>query len=104
MRSQTRFADRMGYSMRTKLAFSLLSAAFLLVITAPVSQGQGKNGFGGFPGGGFPGGGFGSPRDPNVIFDFLAKGRGYFLASESRRSGDALNQFLASKGVNNGQV
>ncbi len=93
--------------MRTKLAFSLLSVALLLVITAPDSQGQGKRGFGGgFPGGGFPGGGFpgGSPRDPNVIFDFLAKGRGYFLAAESRRSGEALNQFLMSKGVNNGQV
>src|ERR1700736_1548351 len=96
--------------MRYKFAFALVAVALLLVLFAPVTRGQGKKGFGGFPGGGFPGGGFpgggfsGGNRDPNMIFDYLSKGRGYVLATESRRLQEPLSQFLDAKGITNGQV
>lgn len=105
--------------MRYRLAVAFLSVALLIVVVTPAINGQGKSRFGGgFPGGGFPGGGFpggGFPggggfgggfgnRDPNQMFDFLAKGRGYFLVTDTNRLREPLTQFLQGKGITNGQV
>jgi len=98
--------------MCRKIAFLLISLTLMLLLLAPSSSpGQGRGGFGGggFGGGGFGGGGFkggfGGPRgDPNQMFDFLAKGRPYFLTTESNRLRAPLDQFLQTKGITSGQV
>jgi Ca2+-binding EF-hand superfamily protein len=100
------------FVMRFKIAFACVPIMVIILLVLPdSSSGQGKGGWGGgFPGGGggFPGGGKGGKggfgRDPNAAFDFLAKGRGYFLASENMRLREPLTQFLQDKGVTNGQV
>jgi Ca2+-binding EF-hand superfamily protein len=67
--------------------------------------GGGGFGGGGFGGGGNPfGGGFGGNRDPNAMFDFLAKGRPFFLTSETRMLREPLEKYLESKSITNGQV
>src|SRR5262245_35407559 len=101
---------RIGFGL---CAFTLMFLLFVPATQAQKKKGGFGGGFpgggggfpgsgGGFPGGGFPGGGGGFPgggfggfggaggfkggqRDPNAMFDFLAKGRGYFLASETSR-------------------
>jgi hypothetical protein len=42
--------------------------------------------------------------DRNQSFDFLAKGRGYFLVTEQKRLREPLEQYLQEVGVTNGQV
>src|SRR5438874_2665940 len=81
--------------------------------------GKGGNPFGGFGGGGgmtFPGGGFGGGfgggnpfagggrGDPNMMFDMLARGRPFFLVTETSRLREPLSKYLESKGITNGQV
>ena len=65
-------------------------------------------GGGGFGGGGFGGSGFGgfggAVNDPMRMFDSLAKGRPFFLVTETRLFRVPLEQFLAQKGITNGQV
>lgn len=102
--------------MRSRMVFAVASVALIALLT-PSLRGQGKSrgGFGGFPGGGFPGGGGGFPgggfpgggfgnRDPNQMFDFLARGRGYFLVTDTNRLREPLTQFLQTKGITSGQV
>jgi hypothetical protein len=97
--------------MRYRIAFAVMSVALLLLVLEPASTlGQFKKKGGGFPGqGGGPGGfgGFG-PRggggDPNTQFDFFAKGRPYFLVTDSPRLSGPLGQFLQEKGITSGQV
>jgi hypothetical protein len=92
--------------MRYKIGVALFSVALLVFLVVPPTQGQGKKSFGGF--GGFGGGDFGGfggrNRDPNQMFDFLAKGRPYFLVTETTRLREPLTQFLQTKGITNGQV
>jgi hypothetical protein len=84
--------------MRYRIAVALVSITMVVLAFAPSSTlGQ----FGGKKGG-FGGGGFGGPKDP---FDYLSKGRGYFLVDESPRLRDmGLGQFLKDQGVRSGQV
>ena len=63
--------------------------------------GGGGNSFGGGGGGGAMGGILG---DPSRTFDFLAKGRPYFLVTETRSLREPLQQYLTQKGISNGQV
>jgi Ca2+-binding EF-hand superfamily protein len=105
--------------MRVKfLGVSLvLLALWLLVPATGLTQfpGGGRSsgrGFGG-PGGGMPGGGlpgaggkgnFGQPRDSSGIFDYLAKGRTFFLISDTNMLREPLTQWAAQKGITNGQI
>ena len=84
--------------MRYRIAFVLLAFSALLLVLAPTAT-MGQPGIGGKGKKGQEG-----AADPNQAFDFLAKGRGYFLISESPRLRDALSQFLQGHGVTNGQV
>lgn len=70
----------------------------LVVIAPAVTNGQFQ------PGGGRGnmGGGFG--QDPNVLFDFLAKGRTFFLISETRSFNAPLTQFAQERGISSGQI
>src|SRR6266496_3561242 len=42
--------------------------------------------------------------DSNKVYDFLAKGRPFFLATESKQMRASLVQFAQSKGIINGQI
>src|SRR5947207_64212 len=100
--------------MRVRVLFAVASIVLCGLLLVPGAiRGQGKKSFGGgFPGGGFPGGGGGFPgggkgggdRDPNQMFDFLARGRNFFLVTDTQRLREPLTQYLAEKGINNGQV
>jgi hypothetical protein len=101
--------------MRYRIAFAIMSVALLVFILGPQSTlGQGKKGKGfgggfGGPGGGGFGGGFGKGpgpnNDPNQMFDFLSRGRGYFLVTDSQRLNNlGLGQYLQQKGITSGQV
>lgn len=116
----------MGYPMRRHL---LLSGGSLVVLGALLFSpalgqfpgGGKKGGFGGgnpFGGGGNPFGGGGNPfgggnrmgggggmmSDPGRMFDFLARGRPYFLVTETRSLREPLQKYLTDKGITNGQV
>jgi len=102
-----------SFAMRYTIAFASISITILLFVLAPAStMGQGKGKKGGSGGGGFgpdsggPGGdgGFGRNGDPNQTFDFMAKGRGFFLSTESKRLAEPLGQFLQDKGISDGKV
>src|SRR5262245_15900007 len=98
--------------MRIKLLVAVVSVflcAFLLIPTATMGQGKkggfgggGPGGFGGGgPGGGGPGGGFGKGgfggggnSDPNQMFDFLARGRNFFLVTDTQRLRQPLTEYL----------
>ncbi|MCI0681565.1 MAG: hypothetical protein L0Y71_05640 [Gemmataceae bacterium] len=104
--------------MRRKAIVSGLAVLALAVLMFSPAWGQfpggRKGGFGGggmpFGGGGqFGGGGGRSPfggggSDPNRIFDMLARGRPYFLVTETQRLRDPLTQYLRERGITNGQV
>ncbi len=98
------------------LAFAMLALGILCVTPSAFAQFPGgKKGFGGgfggspFGGGfsgGFGGGGFsgGMMSDPSRMFDMLARGRPYFLISETTRLAGPLSQFAQQKGITNGQI
>jgi hypothetical protein len=86
--------------MRAANLIGLLLLGVSLIIVVPAIT-TGQPGGGGKKGGG-AGGGFGA--DPNTIFDFLSRGRNFFLISESRSQGALLNQFAQEKGITNGQI
>jgi uncharacterized membrane protein YgcG len=105
--------------MRRSAILSSLSVFALVVLVFTPAHGQFPGGGrkGGFGGGGMPfggggGGSFGgggSPfsggnSDPNRIFDMLARGRPYFLVTETQRLREPLTQYLKERGVSNGQV
>src|SRR5262245_16914980 len=108
--------------MRIKLLVAVVSAFLCAVLLIPtVTMGQGKKGgfggggpggFGGGAPGGFGGGpgGFGKGNfgggnsDPNQMFDFLARGRNFFLVTDTQRLRQPLTEYLESKGISNGQV
>jgi hypothetical protein len=111
--------------MRRSAILSSLSVFALVVLVFTPAHGQFPGGGrkGGFGGGGMPfggggggspfggggGGGGGSPfgsgnSDPNRIFDMLARGRPYFLVTETQRLREPLTQYLKERGVSNGQV
>lgn len=59
------------------------------------------------PGGGMfkgPGGSGGASRDAGTMFDFLARGRPYFLISETRSMREPLAAFAKEKGITNDQI
>jgi hypothetical protein len=70
----------------------------------PFPQGGGGFGGGGFGGGGFGGGPGGMMNNPSQMFDFLARGRSFFLVSETRSLRAPLEQFLTQKGISDGKV
>lgn len=105
--------------MRARLLTALIIVGLGVWFLAPAAswgQFKGKGFGGGFPGGGFPGGGFpgggfpGGPgggfgsRDPNQMFDFLSKGRGFFLISETRMLRDPLTKWAQEKGITDGRI
>lgn len=47
---------------------------------------------------------FGPPRDASTMFDYLARGRPYFLISETRSFRDPLTVFAKEKGITNEQI
>lgn len=91
-----------------RLAVLVVGVALVGVETASAQFRPGGSGFpgGGGPGssGGFRSGGFGVPRDPAGIFDYLAKGRPYFLISETRSYRDPLAAYAKSRGITNEQI
>ena len=86
--------------MRMRIVSLLICVACLCLVLPSASRGQFR---GGFPGGGPGGGGMGR-SDPNQIFEFLSKGRGYFLLTDTRSLREPLTQYLKDKGITNGQV
>ena len=69
----------------------------------PGSYGKGGGKIGG--GGKMPGGfGGGMQQDPGAMFDYLAKGRQFFLISETRMLNAPLTQFAQERGISNGQI
>jgi EF hand len=87
--------------MRKVTVFALLivGAALLALLPAiTIGQPGGRKGGGGFGGGGLGGG------DPNVLFEYYAKGRSYFLISETRTQRDALTAYAQEKGISSGQI
>jgi hypothetical protein len=80
--------------------------------------GGGFPGGGGFGGGGFRGGPQGGPGgfrggptgggfmggDPNRMFDMLARGRPYFLVTDTRSLREPLTKFAQERGISNGQI
>ena len=88
----------------TLLGFLILGIA-ALAVTPEITRGQPGGGrqFGGKGGGGGPGGGM-MNQDPGVIFEMLARGRPFFLISETRTLRDPLTQYSQEKGISNGQI
>lgn len=92
---------------RTSIVSGLAVFALAALLLSPAwGQFPGrKGGFGGgmqFGDGGSP---FGGGRmNPNSMFDFLAKGRPYFLVTETQRLREPLTQYLKERGITNGQV
>lgn len=76
----------------------ILSAPLLLVLLL-ASDVHAQRSFSGGSGGGPFG-----VRDPNQMFDFMAKGRPYFLISETRMLREPLTQYAAERGITNGQI
>jgi hypothetical protein len=54
-------------------------------------------------GGGKFGGGM-MTQDPNTLFEFYAKGRPYFLVSETRMLREPLTQYAQQKNITTGQI
>src|SRR3954451_4465897 len=78
------------------LAGVLVLGAAVLLFKPEASQGQFGSKFGG-PGGFMM-------MDPNSMFDRYAKGRPYFLISDTRFLAAELMQYAAQKGISNGQI
>jgi Ca2+-binding EF-hand superfamily protein len=114
---------------RHLLGLAVLALCGWLTPAEVVGQFRGKGTFqpgGGFPGGGFPGGGFsggsfrgpggppggmmggppggGMMSDPNRLFDMLARGRSFFLVTDTRSLREPLTQFAQERGITNGQI
>lgn len=93
--------------MRAVKILGLLLIGLSLVVIAPaITVGQ-PGGFGKKGGGGSGGPGGFSPfggGDPNTIFDYLAKGRPFFLISETRSLNAPLMQYAQEKGISSGQI
>jgi Ca2+-binding EF-hand superfamily protein len=54
-------------------------------------------------------GGWGNPleniaKDPDQVFNMLAKGRSFFLINDTRMIRDQLTQYAQEKGISNGQI
>lgn len=82
--------------MRTKF-FGLLISAFAVVVFIPaVTTGQFQ-----FKG---KGGGGGMSSDPEKMFDYLSRGRGYFEIKDTTRLREPLTQFAQERGITNGQI
>lgn len=92
--------------MRAKslLGLFVMGVSFFLVLPT-ITTGQ-PGGFGGkSKGGGFPsGGGMMAAGDPNQIFDFFSRGRGFFLLTDTRSLRDPLTKYAQDKGITNGQI
>src|SRR5436190_23536724 len=86
--------------MRKYILIALSVLGVLALIIAPTAlMGQfGGNKFGG------PGGPGGFMSDPKSQFDRYAKGRPYFLISDTRYLGAELLQYAQQKGITNGQI
>lgn len=69
----------------------------------PGGGGGGRPQWGGGQGGGRFGGGM-MMQDPNTLFEFYAKGRPYFLISETRMLREPLTQFAQQKNITSGQI
>jgi len=93
--------------MRALNIFGMVLFGLVVLIVVPaITTGQ-PGGFGkkNKQGAGFPGGGPGGMMsDPNALFDYLAKGRQFFLITETRSLGGPLTQFSQERGINNGQI
>src|SRR5437660_652745 len=61
---------------------------------------RGRRGGGGGPGGG----GMMMSMDSGDLFEFLAKGRTFFLINETRTFRDPLTQYAQEKGIVSGQI
>ncbi len=93
--------------MRAKSLFgaSVMIFSLLLAIPAMTTGQPGGGGFGkGQFGGKSKGGGMMSQADPSQVFEFLSRGRGYFLISDTRTFRDPLAKYAQEKGITNGQI
>lgn len=82
-------------------------AVLMFVVAVASAQAQGR--FGGQGGGGKgtpPGGGMmgGPPRDPGAIFDYLSKGRGFFLLTDTKSLREPLTKYAQEKGITDGKI
>lgn len=106
--------------MRFRLLFSLGFLGFLTLLLQP-GDGQGQ-----FPGRGGPGSGFGGPSrgpggpsgpggpgssgsssmmsDPARMFEFLSRGRGYFLVSDTQRMREPLMQWMKENNIQGDKI
>ncbi len=77
---------------------TFLGFVFSLTLFAGFAQAQFRFGGGGPPGGGMMG------SDPAKTFDFLSRGRPFFLISETRSLREPLTQYAKEKGITNDQI
>jgi hypothetical protein len=87
--------------MRSRIFWGLSGFALLAFLLI------GLPGYGQFKGGGPPGfGPGGSSIDPNKVFDWLSKGRGYILVDEMRKGRSLMMDWAKEKGITfvNGQM
>lgn len=92
--------------MRIRLLFSMISlSALCLFVSTQPAESQKRGGFGGGGKGSFGGGGsMMMGGDPDKLFDFLSKGRGFFLVTDTRSMRDPLTQFATEQRIANGQI
>ncbi|MBX9680400.1 MAG: hypothetical protein K2X38_16705, partial [Gemmataceae bacterium] len=80
-------------------------AILMFVVAVASAQAQGRfGGQGGGPQGGGSGGFGGPPRDPGAIFDYLSKGRGFFLLTDTRSLREPLTKYSQEKGITDGKI
>ncbi|MFO0964683.1 MAG: hypothetical protein U0793_03725 [Gemmataceae bacterium] len=80
--------------MRSRFVAALIGFGFLFFLVA--APGTVESQFRGGPGGGGPGGG---GFDAGGLFDRMAKGRGFFLISETTRFNGPLTKFASEQGI-----
>ncbi len=84
--------------MPSRMILAFLGFGLCALLAAPLA-GQQPFRFGGPPS--FFGGGM---KDPNQVFEYLARGRGYFLISDTRMFREPLTQWAKEKGITTDQI
>lgn len=85
--------------MRSRFVAALIGFGFLFFLVA--APGTVESQFRGGPGGGGPGGG---GFDAGGLFDRMAKGRGFFLISETTRFNGPLTKFASEQGIHGERI
>lgn len=90
--------------MPSRMIIAFLGFGLCALLAAPLA-GQQPFRFGPPSAGGGPPSFFGGGmKDPNQVFEFLARGRGYFLISDTRMFREPLTQWAKEKGLTTDQI